>query len=441
MSDKIIVIGNGFDLRHFLPTKYNHLITILREIEQLNINTPINFQSLFSKSFKDKDGWFYDGICEYYRVDDILFDIDGVKNIQKRLENNNWYQYLKTVEDSQIETWIDFETEINRVLEIILDYFESYNSNLFVGNPLWRNYDGERRNFSIITNKYKDYFKNKLQFNILRNFQLINEDLGQFSIINDKYVLNIDNDIQYYKEKYFFDSIYKELEEFIGIFNDYIIYIINPFYEHFFSNNKEMFIKKDTVFLFDNIDKILSFNYTDTYGKLYKTEDIIGDVLKNTMNKSPKQEFIHGVSKTRWSKIDDLKMVLGVSDVTDYLKKHKLFQFTKYFQKLHKNTDYLFIDSEINLLKRIENIPLNNIYYFWGHSLDVSDGEYIKDIFYVVEKTDSNICIFYHSISGKAEQLKNLLNIINKDIIESLMKEKKLRFMESTFENLYAELA
>ena len=118
MSEKIVIIGNGFDLRHFLPTKYNHLITILREIETLNFDTisEVNFEILFGKLFKEKDEWFYEKTNEFYDTSNISFDKNELKSIQERIKTNNWFQYVKSVEDNKIETWIDFETEIIRVL-------------------------------------------------------------------------------------------------------------------------------------------------------------------------------------------------------------------------------------------------------------------------------------------------------------------------------------
>jgi hypothetical protein len=134
-------------------------------------------------------------------------------------------------------------------------------------------------------------------------------------------------------------------------------------------------------------------------------------------------------------------MVLGVSEINITLKSHKLYQFTKYFQKLHKNTDYLFLDSIIKDLKISHKGQQDYTLYFWGHSLDSSDLEYIREVFEVVSKSDNEIKIFYHSISAKADQLKNLLNIIDKNIIENLMKHKKLQFLEATNENLFKELS
>ena len=123
MAEKIVILGNGFDLRHFLPTKYNHLITILKKIENYNFSdSEVSFSDLFNEDFKQKDEFFYNGILNYYDVQNIKFNSDKLKSIQDRLIKNSWFQYLKTVEDSKIETWIDFETEINRVLKIISIY-------------------------------------------------------------------------------------------------------------------------------------------------------------------------------------------------------------------------------------------------------------------------------------------------------------------------------
>ena len=432
MAEKIVILGNGFDLRHFLPTKYNHLITILREIENYNFSdSDIGFSNLFNESFKEKDNSFYDGILNYYDVQNIRFNCEELKSIQERLKTNNWFQYLKTVEENKIDTWIDFETEINRVLSSISDYFDKFHDGSF--STIKKKYFSTTgSSYFIAEEGYGNkFFNNNFQRDILVLFGLFDRyKFSKNSKLNEYYVVVIEEVIQYYKEKEFFDSIYKSLEEFIGIFNDYIEFIVNPFYDNFIKEKKENFIFKNEKFLFNAVTKIYSFNYTNSYQKLY------------TKNDSTKEDidFLHGRSIENWDRnFENLKIVLGVDEIDDSLKKDKLFQFTKYFQKLHKNTDYLFLDGIIELISY--KIPQDLEFYFWGHSLDISDKDYIKDVFYVVEKTQSKIKIFYHSISGKADQLKNLLGIIDKNIIEDLMKKNRLIFLETTSENLFSELA
>lgn len=443
MEEKIVIIGNGFDLRHFLPTKYNHLITILREIELLNFKNieDISFDVLFGKMFKERDDWFYEEICNHYNTDQIVFKKDDLISIQERLKNNNWFQYLKSVEDSKIETWIDFETEIERVLKIILRYFNNFNNDIFDEQFKTRSRGSTRLHFDYFDNRLNSkLFNNNLQFTILKNFNL-------FEILNDnflykcneKYTLVVDNQLQYFKEKNFFDLIYYSLEEFAGIFNDYIENVVNLFYLNFKNDKKENFITKNNKFLFGSVEKILSFNYTNTYNEFYT--NILLESARYIQGKNRKIEFVHGYSVEDWNEdLEKLKIVLGVDEIDDDLKNHKLFQFTKYFQKLHKDTDFLFLnDLIVGIEVNYKTDPLT--FYFWGHSLDVSDQEYITQIFEITKKKHYKIIIFYHSISGKADQLKNLLNIIDRNIIENFMKNNILTFLESTPENLFKELS
>jgi len=447
MAEKIVILGNGFDLRHFLPTKYNHLITILKKIENYNFSdSEVSFSDLFNESFKQKDEFFYNGILNYYDVQNFKFNSDKLKSIQDRLIKNSWFKYLKTVEDSKIETWIDFETEINRVLKIISIYFESFNRGDF--QKIIYSFLIDRSKFYTNNNNINNYFHNKLQHNILVNFNLFKVvGGGSYSILNTNFILSIDDEIQYFREKEFFDSIYNSLEEFIGIFNDYLIFIVNKFYDNFLENKKEDFIKSEDHFLFDNVSKIYSFNYTDTYIKLFKDFDDYNNKLRKVRRTGFFRgvDFLHGKSIENWgNKLEELEIVLGVDEIENSLKDDKLFQFTKYFQKLHKNTDYLFLD---NVIKQFEK-PMtkdehNYVFYFWGHSLDISDKDYINDVFKIIKLRENNkIIVFYHSISAKAELLKNLLAVIqDKNIIEDLMKNKRLQFLESTPENLFNELA
>ena len=95
-------------------------ITILREIENYDFSdSEVSFSDLFNEDFKQKDGFFYNGILNYYDFQNIKFNSEELKSIQDRLKTNNWFQYLKTVEENKIG-WkrIDFEWESLRVGEL-----------------------------------------------------------------------------------------------------------------------------------------------------------------------------------------------------------------------------------------------------------------------------------------------------------------------------------
>jgi len=446
-ENKIVIIGNGFDLRHFLPTSYNHLICILTEIEKFPENLDdINFSTLFDGVFKEKNEWFYHKIKEFYDTDNFTFDVNEILNITKRLKGNCWFQYLKSVDENKIDTWIDFETEITRVLKQILSYFYQISNNTH-RFPIYGNFrKGEC--YYIPQEEYgifeTGYVLNNLQIYILNFFKFLEIDSdNSLAILNNEFILSLDNQIQYFKEKEFFDFIYKSLEDFIGIFNDYIIFIVNQFYDNFREDKKENFIKQGSN-LFSKVSKVYSFNYTHTFQKYYY--DILLETVKSlNSDYERKIEYLHGNAVEDWNEnTENLKIVLGVNEIDAELKNHKLFQFTKYFQKLHKDTDYYFLDDIINDVNNdlVRFTQINYNFYFWGHSLDISDKDYIDDIFYIVRNSRSKILIFYHDISSKASQLKNLLSVINdKDVIESLMKSGKLQFIEATNENLFKELS
>ncbi|AYN01644.1 AbiH family protein [Chryseobacterium sp. 3008163] len=435
MEEKIVILGNGFDLRHFLPTSYNHLISILCEIEKLpEAKKSISFSDLFDGVFKEKNEWFYNQINEYYQTENFIFDLEEIKSIQNRLGENSWFQYFKSVDENKIETWIDFETEIERILLSVLEYFESFNKSEFK-KPRYAGLNGNPVFFVPIALE-KEFFKNKLQISLLKFFGLFHEDGHNLNVF-EKFILNIGNEIQYYKERDFLNFIYISLENFVGIFNDYIISVINVFYKNLRREKMENFTVKDDHFIFEKTNQVFSFNYTSTLVNFYSSkvkarqlEGIIGS----------QYQPIHGLAKNDWgSNLENLTIVLGVDDINNSLKKHKLFQFTKYFQKLHKRTDYLFLDSYKEKIRKYDGRRIT--FYFWGHSLDYSDRQYIKEIFDLVSTINGcKIKIFYHSISAKGDQLKNLLGIIEKEKIEKFMKDKTIEFIESTSENLFKEL-
>ena len=104
MEEKIVILGNGFDLRHFLPTSYNHLISILCEIEKLpEDKESISFSDLFDGIFKEKNEWFYTKINEYYQTKNFIFNVEEIQSIKTRLKDNSWFQYFKSVDEIRLK--------------------------------------------------------------------------------------------------------------------------------------------------------------------------------------------------------------------------------------------------------------------------------------------------------------------------------------------------
>ena len=69
-------------------------------------------------------------------------------------------------------------------------------------------------------------------------------------------------------------------------------------------------------------------------------------------------------------------------------------------------------------------------FFIWGHSLDVSDRDYIVDLFSLNDGMDRNVrvTIYYFDKNAKFMLLNNLLAILEKDKVEQWMKNKWLKF-------------
>ena len=96
---RIFVLGNGFDLAHYLPTKYEHFMSAMKSIEESKEDTTISFDELFKDylteiSLKDKGNPFIK-TKEMYKTDELRLSSDKIKVFKEKLEGNGWYQHFK----------------------------------------------------------------------------------------------------------------------------------------------------------------------------------------------------------------------------------------------------------------------------------------------------------------------------------------------------------
>lgn len=135
----ILIVGNGFDLAHGLPTKYKDFLNFCRRVEEIwrfgnREQSKMQQNNSFKKTWLDnwdtvesvknsimtafeKREWKL--VMPEWRIeldDKILSEIYGL------VTNNIWYSYfnhickLKTIKG---ENWIDFESEIRYILQRI----------------------------------------------------------------------------------------------------------------------------------------------------------------------------------------------------------------------------------------------------------------------------------------------------------------------------------
>ncbi|MEO0045143.1 MAG: hypothetical protein RL705_334 [Bacteroidota bacterium] len=387
---KILITGNGFDLFHHLPTKYGHFMAIMRTIEKKDFGEEITFEDLFGDYFKNEYHSDYKSIIISYNIEEIRFDKIQINELKDKLKTNNWYNYFKSA--LEIETWIDFENEINIALSEVIEILTSEGI------------------FAVA-----DLIENCQKHSLLKSFNIFlidsSANLSYHKVKKSKNGVEKNDRVN---EKKLFVDLSKSLDDFIIIFNRFLNDVTCVFYKY---PNLKLEIP------FHLVNKFYTFNYTPTLEVFYKVE-------------KSKIVYLHGKINNN----DDIQnLVLGVNDIPNNLKEYNLFDFEKTFQKIIKNTNHIFIDTS----EKGKYQTSETIFYLIGHSLDKSDKNYIDDLFKYLEtdKTEeSKICLFYHNIDDRDNKLRNLYGIIGKNIIEKRNMEKRLYFVKLNNENLISEL-
>lgn len=316
---KILVTGNGFDLHHELPTSYNNFIDILEVVDE---SIEFSFEKIFNAVYKD-----------IQRINQFDLNIEKIQELKNLLKDNIWYKHFKEIKSDL--TWIDFENEILSIIEIIQSFIKTFNSEIFPTK-----YFSESLANNHLFQRFLD--KNELVKITLLKINILEFSSWQFGtkyFINKSYIFKKSN-VNYLDIEKIIKLLASELENFKLIFNIYFECFVTPFYEV----NKYK-INEDIV---RNINEHYTFNYTQTFDKVYQKDFT---------------RHIHG-------KIGEYhSIVLGIDSLDDEIEDKKHFiPFTKLYQKLNYSTDYKFIGT---------NNKNDDFHIFiWGHSLDSSDAIY-----------------------------------------------------------------
>lgn len=364
---KILVIGNGFDLAHGLPTKYNDFLEFLTIIKRMSEyhSTAVDFVSkqLYTSSVNNHiKEYFYKlisriteehaenernaNVTKYQKLGSLVSNSEDVilKELIKYLKENIWFKYFIEAQSYINEGWIDFESEISRVIQT-LDHYKS------------------KGLFDIENIKDKDIRK-------FLNGVTVPE--GTMRKFDEKGIQKLEEDLNE-----LIRSLEIFLEDCIGRIN--IEYILPDIQN-------------------DKFDKILSFNYTNTYEKVYEPKD---NIL---------YDFIHGkASITRT--IDTNNMVLGIDEYLDSTQASlntSFIFYKKYFQRIHKETGCEYKD----WIEDIKQSKYGTELYIFGHSLDITDKDVLREI---IETEGVITTIFYYNKRVYASQIANLVKVLGVD--------------------------
>ena len=360
----ILVIGNGFDLAHELSTGYIDFLKwtvgqyyffcclkkqeaqITKSIEDISLKIPENVEGT-----------------------DISYRVDHQEEIWNCINNNFWIEYFLPIYEDRKKNgkdgWIDFESEISKVIQSLDD-----DMNLSISTHFSLEDKIQRITNEFLNQEYIDWFA-KRTYKELRDLLLddLNKLIRALEIYLCEYVQKID------------------------------IKVISP-------DIKDIAIQINSDTRTALPAKVLSFNYTNTFEKLY-------DKVK-----SIEYDYIHGkadISNT----IESNNMVLGIDEYLPDDRKNKdveFIAFKKFYQRIFKGTGCKYKEwvEEIRKSKGLfknSNGEWHNLYIF-GHFLDVTDKDILRDL---ILNDNVHTTIFYHNKDAMGQQIANLVKVIGQD--------------------------
>jgi hypothetical protein len=371
--NRLVIIGNGFDLAHGLPTKYSDFIndywknlcdtkgtkTIINKNDEF-----VSISCQFSNRYNTSQYNTIDDVKSFSELMSLINRYSEEKFGNFKIEFKNLF--FKKISENSIENWVDIENEYYRELKTIVKL-----NSLTIA---------EKKRQTIILNKEFEEVKNLLE----RYLKVKVEEQYDFTL---------------YRNNPIKDILLPEL--------------INRFDEKEFLNefqySDQLYVKEFLQKAEKNYDLttfFLNFNYTKLvqeyfYGFAYaKQINYIHGKLNDSINRV---NFGFGDEMD-----DDYKMIENIDD-NEYLRNFKSFQYLQ-------NSNYK------NLLDFVESDQKFQV-YIMGHSCGLSDRTMLNTIF--EHPNCISIKVFYHQredgTDNYTEIIQNISRHFNK---KKLMREK-----------------
>ena len=386
--NRIIIIGNGFDLAHGLPTSYKNFINwyIDKRVNNLstchsNVNSDelckfrisehtwhsyifSNYGPLWNEILRESLFKTIKGHPEYFQYNQSRF----LEAITKCIEKNNWVDIEKEYYNLLSK---DFESSDNESIEQLNRELECLKNNLIV---YLNEVEKKLINEYIIDNNIKE-----------KIFEPINP--RDISIeAKEKFEFFKNNRLAH-------DSHYKSL------LNKYNTYKLLKDIDQ--RNSKELYLP-DSILL-------LNFNYTKTADLYLPKEDIF------------KVNHIHG-------KLSNPKSIIfGYGDELDDNYKKLLKDNNNEYLKNIKSINYLNYTNYREMLSYIESAPYQ--IYIMGHSCGLSDKTLLNTLF----EHDNCVSIkpFYYINKDGRDNYTDIVQNISRNFTD--MKLMRDRVVNKTF--------
>ena len=411
---EILLMGNGFDIEHNLPTSYSCFLDFCKKVGKIytyDISVPKEVYENevlncwdFDESIKERllsafEARFVDASSASAPSCDVRIRTNSpeLDEMYSYVKFNTWLEYFWVRSEKIGNNWIDFETEISRVIKA----FDSAKKHLSTHKD-------------ILSSSQKD---SSVLLEIMKaaktSLQTVFRDTN--AVENFAIYLN------------------KELDKLIRTLEIYLSCFVNKLtISHLSDDIKGL-----------NPDHILSFNYSNTYERVYG------------VGKCIQYAYIHGKADSE-KNVESCNMVLGIDE---YLKgdskntELEFLTFKKYYQRIYKSTDTVYLDwvdkikdGYADYLRELEasyarrNLPVkqqprtitqgNRIYtegppircpnhtlYIFGHSLDVTDQDVLRML---ICNDNVQTKIFYHRKNADdkkslGKMIKNLIGVMGQD--------------------------
>lgn len=382
VGKKILLIGNGFDLAHGLPTSYKDFLDFCKMVRELytypiidneynqkkliDWNTDKTIKSKLLECYENRKNCIEDKITTQCKELDELYDC---------IKENVWINYFLEREKYIGENWIDFESEISNVVQAI-ETLKSY----------------IERDEDVL--KIKD----TKQQTIIYFLKIAKKSLQD--VFNLK---RIDS---------FIEDISIELDKLIRSLEIYICEFVNEI----------DIIKENDDIKTITPDYVLSFNYSNTYERIYG------------QSKEVTYDYIHGKADIK-NNVDTCNLVLGIDEYLEDDKNDKLefIAFKKFYQRIYKSTDSTYM----KWVEQIKKYPeVNHNLFIFGHSLDKTDRDILK-LLICNDNVTTKIYYYRKNKNDKKELgklIKNLVRIMGQDelISRTMGEHKTIEFIPQT---------
>ena len=404
---KVLMLGNGFDLYNHLPTKYIHFLRITSHLAE---HRPSNFKtageiliSYIQQHNEDGNDAFIEGCYNHHQDSyaDAQIDQSDLQRLTDLAKDNPWFTYFNnSISGSDLrERWVDFETEISNVIHVLYGFLTTLTLN--------NNSSFDPPEDPLVNDLIRDFggFLIRTEDNPTIDSYTLNPDYvyelppysGRF-IVNRKKIFT---DL-----KMHLDALSTALEIYLKIFVDSITRYA------YTDSTKAKFTRPH-----ENFNCIINFNYT------HICESIYGGGI-------PEIIHIHGQLSDNKNRQKNSRIVLGIpsDSLDDEGNVDTLYiAFKKYYQRT-------IIGTENKYLSWIVQPNLEYNLHVMGHSLDVIDADIIKELFSKAIK----ITIYYHApdeseegkdiAEAKGNHVRNLIRIYGRTEYEQMLRKKGLNY-------------